>query len=61
VFAHYDPAKVFLDLLVNTVDAWQWDNRLETASVAKRVLKKVYADWRYTVQPSECEEGWWVV
>jgi hypothetical protein len=47
--------------LANTVEAWQWDNQLEAASVAERVLKKIDADWRYTVEPSECEEGWWVV
>jgi hypothetical protein len=49
------------DQLVNTVEAWQRDNQLEAASVAERVLKKIDAPWRYTVQPSECEEGWFVV
>lgn len=49
------------DQLVNTVEAWQWDNQLEAASVAEKVLKKTDVPWRYTVQPSECEPGWWVV
>jgi len=47
--------------IVNTVEAWQWDNQLEAASVAERVLKKIDAPWLYEIKPSECSPGWWAV
>lgn len=47
--------------LIDTVEGRVWDNQLEAASVAERVLKKTEGGWIYTVQPYEEMLGHWSV
>jgi len=45
------------DKLIAECENRQWDDRLEAAAVAQRVLAKIGDDWAYPLQPASKRSG----